>query len=56
VYLGRAILIWIFYELPAVIGAITLMATRHLPAFLALGTIALAGLVVTRPSRLAGAG
>jgi hypothetical protein len=50
--LGRVILIWIFYEVPAVIGAITLMATRHLPAYALLGTVALAGLAASRPSRL----
>ncbi len=53
VNLGRVILLWVFYEVPAVIGAITLMATRHLIAFLVLGTVALAGLVMSRPGRLA---
>jgi hypothetical protein len=52
VNLGRVILLWVFYEVPAVIGSITLMATRHLIAFLVLGTVALAGLVISRPGRL----
>ena len=52
VNLGRAVLIWVFFEVPAVIGAITLMATRHVPAFSLLGTMALAGLIVARPSKL----
>jgi len=52
VNLGRVILIWGFYEVPAVIGAITLMATRHAPAFLVLGAVGLGGLVLTRPGRL----
>lgn len=54
VNLGRVVLIWVFFEVPAVIGAITLMATRHLPAFALLGTMALAGLIANRPSRLTG--
>jgi hypothetical protein len=52
VNLGRAVLIWVFFEVPAVIGAITLMATRHVPAFGLLGTMALAGLMASRPSKL----
>lgn len=56
VNLGRAILVWVFYELPAVIGAITLMATRHGAAYLVLAVLALGGLVSARPSRLAGSG
>ncbi len=43
-HLGRAVLIWSVLELPAIVGAITLFATRHLPGFLALGAVALAGL------------
>lgn len=50
--LGRAVLIWCLWEFPAVIGAITLLVTRHLPAYGALGTLALGGLVASRPSRL----
>ena len=53
VNLGRVILIWVFYEVPAVLGAITLMASRHAPAFLALSVVALAGLIWSRPARLA---
>ena len=53
VNLGRVILVWVFYEVPAVLGAITLMATRHAPAFLILGVVALAGLIWARPARLA---
>jgi hypothetical protein len=52
VNLGRVILLWVFCEVPAVIGSITLMATRHLIAFLVLGTVALAGQVISRPGRL----
>ena len=51
--LGRVILIWVFYEVPAVLGAITLMATRHAPAFLVLAVVALAGLIRARPASLA---
>jgi len=50
--LGRAVLLWCLWEFLAVIGAITLLVTRHLPVYGALGLLALAGLVAFRPSRL----
>ena len=55
-HLGRAMLIWALLEMPAVLGAITLLATRHMPAFAGLGLLALAGLTMARPARLAGTG
>ena len=50
---GWAALLWSLLELPAVIGAITLMATRHLPVFAGLAILSVGGLVLYRPSRLA---
>ncbi len=52
-HLGRAVLIWSVLEMPAIVGAMTLFATRHTPAFVALGLVAIASLVRLRPSRLA---
>lgn len=54
--LGRCVLLWCLLEFPAVIGAITLVATRHLPASCALAVLALGGLLVMRPGKLAGNG
>jgi hypothetical protein len=51
--LGRAVLIWAFLEMPAVVGAVTLMATRHVPAWAGLGALAMGGLVLAGPARLA---
>jgi len=51
-HLGRAVLIWSVLEMPAIVGAISLFATRHVPAFLALGAVSVASLVRTRPARL----
>jgi hypothetical protein len=53
-HLGRAVLIWAFLEMPAVVGAVTLMATRHVPVFALLGIVALAGLLSSGPGRLGG--
>ena len=51
-HLGRAVLIWALLEMPAVIGGITLMATRQAVAFGLLAVVALGGLLSARPGRL----
>lgn len=51
-HLGRAVLIWAFLEMAAVVGAVTLMATRHVPAWAVLGVLAIGGLLTAGPARL----
>ncbi|MGQ0702821.1 MAG: hypothetical protein ACT4PM_06780 [Gemmatimonadales bacterium] len=48
--LGRAILIWSLFEMPAIIGAVTLLTTRDYVIYGALGGIALVGLIRFRPA------
>ncbi len=52
--LGRCVLLWCLLEFPAVIGAITLVATRRLPAYAILTVVSLGGLILMRPAKLAG--
>lgn len=51
---GRALLLWGLLELGALIGAGLLFATGHLPVYAVLAGLALAGLVLSSPGRLAG--
>jgi hypothetical protein len=53
-HLGRAVLLWTLLEFLALLGAITLFATRRVTAFGVLTLIALAALLSVSPSRLAG--
>ncbi len=51
---GQALLVWGLLEVGALIGAVLLFSTGRFPVYAVLAGLALAGLVLTSPSRLAG--
>jgi hypothetical protein len=51
--LGKAVLLWALFEFSALLGAVTLFATRALLGFGILTFVALGGLVLLSPARLA---
>jgi len=52
--IGRAVLLWGLLELLAVLGAAALLFTGHAIGFAVLALLALGGLLVLSPARLAG--
>ncbi len=54
VSLGRAVLIWALFEMPAAIGAVALFLTGHVASFAVLVLLGVAGLLTAGPRRLAG--
>ncbi|HEU5217981.1 MAG TPA: hypothetical protein VFU23_04940 [Gemmatimonadales bacterium] len=50
---GRVLLMWGLLELGGLFGAVLLFATGHLPAYAVLTALALVGIVLTPPGRIA---